>query len=193
MIENFLRRPRGGAEISADALRIVGALSIVAAGVWWQATDAGILALALPALLVPRFLGLRAGFDIGYAVVVLVAAWSNVLDLYTTIPRWDLLLHLLGTGVLTVPAVVALARMRAVPAPRTSATTPVGTVLVATAVGLALSALWEMVEWVGWRFLTDEIFVAYEDSIGDMIAGGTGAALAGILLTRARLVRADAT
>ena len=30
-------------------------------------------------------------------VVVLVAAWGNVLDLYTTVPGWDLLLHFAGT------------------------------------------------------------------------------------------------
>lgn len=191
MIENFLRRPRGALELAADGLRVVGLLSVVAAGIWWQATDAGILAFALPALLVPRLLGLRGGFDAVYQVVVLVAAWSNVLDLYTTIPSWDLLLHALGAGVLTVVAVLGLERLGAVPAPRRPQGT-LGTILVATIVGLALSAVWEMVEWVGWRFLSDEIFVAYQDTIGDMMAGGAGAALAGLLLARVRLVRRDA-
>ncbi len=70
--------------------------------------------------------------------------------------------------------------------------TAAGTVVVAVAVGLALSAVWEMVEWAGWLFISDEIFVGYQDTIGDMAIGGVGAAVAGLVLTRVRVLRADA-
>lgn len=90
---------------------------------------------------------------------------------------------------LTVCAVLALARIDAVP-PRSART--IGTVLIAVAVGLALSALWEMVEWAGWRFISDEIFVGYQDTIGEMAVGGVGAAVAGLVLTRVRVLRPDA-
>jgi hypothetical protein len=49
-----------------------------------------------------------------------------------------------------------------------------------------------MVEWAGWRFISDEIYVAYQDSIGDMAVGGLGALLGGALLTRLSFDRADA-
>jgi hypothetical protein len=45
-----------------------------------------------------------------------------------------------------------------------------------------------MLEWIGWRFISEEIYVAYEDSIGDMAAGGLGGLLAGLLVARVRLL-----
>ena len=50
--------------------------------------------------------------------------------------------------------------------------------------GLALGALWEMVEWFGYAFLTDAIYVTYEDTVGDMAVGGLGALCAGWLMAR---------
>ncbi|MBM7826590.1 hypothetical protein [Microbacterium aurum] len=103
----------------------------------------------------------------------------------------DLLLHFAGTGVLTVCAMLALARFGAVLASRSTDATAAGTV-VAVTVGLALSALWEMVEWAGRRFISYEVFVGYQDTIGDMAIGGVGAAVAGLVLTRVPVLRADA-
>ena len=97
MIATFLRPPRAFADWAVDGVRLIGLVSVIAAAIWWQATDAGVVTFALPALCVPRFLGLRPAADIVTGVVVLVAAWGNVLDLYTTVPGWDLLLHFAGT------------------------------------------------------------------------------------------------
>lgn len=185
MIENFLRPPRTPLAYLADALRIVGLLSVVAAAVWWQPTDAGILAFALPALLLPRFVGVRPGFDIAFAVTVLVAAWSNVLDLYTSVDGWDLLVHFVATGVVAAMCYLWLARLHVVSDPATPPGARAPLVLV-PAVGLALSALWEMVEWIGYTFISDEIFVEYTDTISDMAIGGLGALLAGILVAFVR-------
>ena len=52
---------------------------------------------------------------------------------------------------------------------------------------LALSAIWEMVEWAGRTFIAPEIFVSYQDTIGDMAAGGLGSLLAGIVAGAVRL------
>jgi hypothetical protein len=189
MIENFLRSPRTLGATVADAIRVLGLVSVVVAGIWFQATDAGILALALPALLVPRFLGVRSGFDILYGITVLVAAWSNVLDLYTALRWWDVPVHLLCTGLLAAVLYVALERFAVIP----HASRPARQRVVLMAVlGLAISALWEMVEWFGYTFISDEIFVAYQDTIGDMAVGGLGALLAGVALTRVRLLDAPA-
>jgi hypothetical protein len=62
---------------------------------------------------------------------------------------------------------------------------------VATIAGLALNAVCETVGWFGHRFLTDSIFVTYDDTIGDMAAGGAGALVAGILASPFRLTRGD--
>jgi hypothetical protein len=185
MIEDFLRPPASVAEWFADAIRAIGVLSVLAAAVWWSMTDAGILALALPALLAPRFAGTRPTLDAGFGALVLIAAWSNVLDLYTTIPGWDLAVHFAATGAIATVLFVILARLQVV---ETGMRARVPLVLI-PALGLALSALWEMVEWAGKTFITDEIFVTYQDTIGDMAFGGLGALSAGWIATRVRLVR----
>lgn len=85
LIANFLLPPGGALDLCADLLRVVGVFSILVAALWHDVTDAGILAFALPAIFPPRFLGLRASADIACSITVLMAAWSNVFDLYTTI------------------------------------------------------------------------------------------------------------
>lgn len=190
MRRNFLTPPSGPAEWAADAVRVLGLLSVLAVWIWGTPTHVGVLALALPALLVPRFLALRAGFDVFYGLTVLVAAWSNVFDLYTTVTGWDLLIHFVCTGVVVVVAYVGLARVGVVAAARGDGIPRRRPIVLAAAFGLAVSALWEMVEWLGWAYLTDDIFVAYEDTIGDMAVGGLGALCAGVLLAYVPLERA---
>ncbi|NKF32350.1 hypothetical protein HER21_38640, partial [Pseudomonas sp. BGM005] len=110
---------------------------------------------------------------------VLVAAWSNVFDLYRTVTGWDLVLHFLCTGVLAVIAAVILTHTGVVPLAAAvdgsghslRRRTPV---VLVPLVALAISAVWEMIEWLGWRYLSEDIFVTYQDTIGDMVLGGLG-------------------
>ena len=188
MIERFLRPPVGVAAWIADALRVVGLVIVFVAGFAGGATDAGVVAFTLPALVLPRFLGVRSGFDILFCVSVLVAAWSNVIDVYRTVPGWDLVVHLVCTGAVAVMFYVLCARANVLPGVLESRPAARVPVVFVTLAGLALSALWGMVEWVGYAFITDEIFVTYTDTIGDMVAGGIGALVGGIIATRVRLI-----
>lgn len=192
MKHNFFRRPEGIAEYAADALRVFGLLGVVVAAVWSTPTDAGILALALPALVVPRVLGMRAWMDISVGITVLVAAGSNVFDLYRSLTGWDLVVHAVCTGVLAATCYLVLARCEVLPRPDAGAFRRRTGVVVTATLGLAVSALWEMVEWAGRTFVTDEIFVTYQDTIGDMAAGGLGALAAGIVVATVPLERPDA-
>lgn len=182
MIANFLRRPIGPLEFTADAVRLVGLLSVIVAAVWWEPTDAGVLALALPAILLPRFIGVHPGFDIVYGAIILVAAWSSVFDLYTSIAWWDLAVHFACTGVVAALVSLLLARLGIIAAPRSRDVTVAATLVLTTVIGLAASAVWEMIEWIGKEFVSDDIFVAYDDTIGDMAIGGLGALVAGFAL-----------
>lgn len=193
MKEDFLRPPRTLSEWSADALRAVAAIGVAFALIWLDPTDAGIAALALPALMLPRVLGVRGWFDFAVCATVLVAAWSNVLDVYRTIPGWDLLLHLVCTGVLTVIAALILSRTDIVRMTRETGARPRTSLVLAPVVALALSAIWEMIEWLGWAYLSDEIFVAYQDTIGDIAFGALGGAAAGVVLARKSLQRPSST
>lgn len=191
--EDFLRPPRSLAEWSADSLRVLGIVGVGVALIWLAPTDAGIAALALPALMLPRVLGLRGGFDLAVCATVLVAAWSNIFDLYRTIPGWDLVVHLICTGILTIVAALILTRAEVVTMTRDHGARPRTPLVLAPLLALALSAMWEMVEWLGWAYLSDEIFVTYQDTIGDMVFGGLGGIAAGVILATLSLRRPRST
>ncbi|MGD8195481.1 hypothetical protein ACEXQB_013400 [Herbiconiux sp. P18] len=186
MIARFLRRPHGAAEWVADAVRVVGLLSVVAAFVGWSVTDAGILALVLPALLVPRFVGVHPLFDVGYGVTLLVAAWSNVFDLYTRVWWWDLVVHFACTGVIAALVYLLLARVGMLAAPGSQGFSLATSLVFCATFGLAGSAVWEMIEWLGKTYVSPAISVEYGDTIGDMTIGGLGAVVAGVLLWASR-------
>ena len=191
MKEDFLRPPRTTAEWAADALRLIGVLGMIIAALRLQATDAGIAALALPALMLPRMLGMRAWFDVLACAVVLAATWSNIFELYTAIRHWDLLMHFAGTAVLAVIGAVILDRCRIAAVTGRDVQRRAPLVLLPL-IALALSAVWEMIEWFGAEYISDAIHVGYRDTIGDMILGGIGGVVAGVLLTRASVERRDA-
>ncbi|GAA1151489.1 hypothetical protein [Nesterenkonia lutea] len=183
MIENFLRPPQGLAEVLADALRAFGVFSVVLAAVFFDLTDAGVLAFVLPGVFAPRFLGTRAGADITLAVTLLIAAWSNVWGLYESVPGWDLAVHFVCTGVLAAALCLLLGRIQVVPEPRSGQVATTLGIVLTTTFGLALSAVWEMVEWFGFVYVAEGINVNYTDTIADMAAGGLGALCAGLFLT----------
>ena len=187
MYANLQRPPRSVTEWLADAVRAAAIVIVIVSLFTLPFTDFAVLSMSLPAVMLSRMIGLRSGLDLVTCVTVFVAAGSNVLDLYRAWTGWDLVVHLACTGVLAAVALVLLDDTGVV-APTGRRRTPI---VVATIAGLALSAVWEMVEWFGYRFITDAIFVTYDDTIGDMIAGGTGALIAGVLASRWRLTRAD--
>ncbi|GAA2179840.1 hypothetical protein GCM10009847_15520 [Leucobacter tardus] len=180
MRDNFLRGPSSAGDWVADGLRAVGVLGVIGAAIWGSLTDAGILAFVLPALMLPRFVGARSGFDIAFSITVLIAAWSNVWDLYRSFLGWDTIVHLVCTGVLAPMAYLLLARLRIVPAPAESTFLRRTAITHSALIGFAVSALWELVEWVGFEYVTEDIYTTYDDTIGDMAAGGLGALIVGI-------------
>jgi hypothetical protein len=98
LLKNLRRPPRGPAELVADLLRLVAVASIVVGGVGWGAKGASSFAVVSVAMLLPRLLAVRPGFDIAYGVVALVSTWSSVTDLYGVVRWWDLPMHFLMTG-----------------------------------------------------------------------------------------------
>ncbi|MDF2991080.1 MAG: hypothetical protein K0S37_1594 [Microbacterium sp.] len=187
MYANLKRPPRSGTDWLADAVRAAAIVLVIVSLFALPLTDFAVLSMSLPAVMLARMIGLRSGLDLLTCVTVFVAAGSNVLDLYRAWTGWDLIVHLACTGVLAAVALVLLDDARVI-APTGLRRTAIA---VATITGLALSAVWEMVEWFGYRFITDAIFVTYDDTIGDMMAGGLGALVAGMLASRFRLTRED--
>ena len=187
MYANLKRPPRSVTDWMTDVVRALAIVLVIVSLFTLPFTDFAVLSMSLPAVMLSRMIGLRSGLDLVTCVTVFVAAGSNVLELYRAWTGWDLVVHLACTGLLAAVALVLLDDAGVV-APTGRRRTPI---VVATLAGLALSAVWEMIEWFGYRFITDAIFVTYDDTIGDMIAGGAGALIAGVLASRFRLTREE--
>lgn len=185
MIDSLLRRPAGSAELVSDAVRALGAASLLAALLWYGPVEAALFALVALGLLVSRALPAAPLFSSLYGLTLLAAAWSSVLDLYARISWWDLAVHFAAAGALAVMAWYLLAAFGAVTSRSNGRHLHTFIVTaVVTALGLALSVLWEFAEWWGHTFVDQTINVGYQDTMGDLAAGGLGALLSGYLLER---------
>jgi len=58
----------------------------------------------------------------------------------------------------------------------------VGIFVVTLALGLAIGAIWEVIEWSSDRFLGSQLSLSNDDTVGDLIADGSGALLGAALL-----------
>ncbi|MFD1713651.1 hypothetical protein ACFSBZ_04110 [Amnibacterium flavum] len=182
-MSTFLVPPGTPLEWAADAIRALGVVLFVVGLIGWGPLAGAVLALTLLGLVAPRFLGVRASLDLSSQVVLLLAAWCSVLDLYRSLPWIDIPVHFALNGLLALLAVVAADRAGLHLPPRR-----VVLVVATLTVGLALAAVWEIGEWAGNR-LDDSVLVGYDDSILDMAVGGLGAAAAGLVVPAA--LRAD--
>ena len=185
-METLHRPPTTPAEYAADGVRLLGPASMVAGLFIFGATAVPAFILVIVGQVVPRVLGIRPSLDIGIGLVLVVAGWSNVLDLYTTVPGWDLLVHFFANGAVAAMLYLLFARRTAPKAPdeaRAVRTSPT-VVILTTAFGLAAAVVWEQFEWFAHTVVDDSIFVAYNDTIGDLTAGGLGSLLAGLAMTQ---------
>lgn len=189
MIDNFIRPPKGFSEIVADLIRIGGLLSFFLALFFFELTQSAVIAFTLPGLMIARFLGMKPGPDAVLTSSLIIAAWSNVFELYTSIAWWDLVVHFICAGALATAAYLFLARFGAVGTPGTGPFTPAGGIILTTALGLSLGVLWEIVEWIGFTYITSQIYVTYEDTISDLIVGGLGALMCGFAVAYLPLLR----
>ena len=180
--------------LPADAVRLLGVVSLLVAVAWRGPVDAMLFALVLGGLAIPRLLDVPGPLDVAYGVLLVVAAWFGALDVYQAVWWTDLVLHLVATGLAAAVAWFALLRRGAVPDPRTPPG-PRGLVPITASLGLALSVAWEIAEYLGNKHIDPTIYVAYADTIEDMAIGGLGSAIAGAGLTvwaRRRAVRPTA-
>ena len=171
------------------AVRAAGVACLVVALVWRGPVDTALFALVLAGLVVPLAAGAPRALDAAYGVGLVLAAWSGALDLYQAVGWLDLVMHLVVTGLIAAVAHLLLARRTgAVLDPTTAVGGPQrwGAVLVTGSLGLALSVLWEIGEYLGHTYVDDTIYVGYADTVGDLVAGGIGSAVAGWWLTASR-------
>lgn len=176
------RRANGPAEITADVLRLIGALCIPIAAIGWGPLGGVSLAFATGGMVIPRALRVRPGLDIAFGIVTLVAVWSSVTDLYVTVKWWDLPVHMVLNGLVAAIGYLLLVHFRIVADADTLPRPVVSTSIITTALGLSFGVFWEMFEWFGKTFIDGEIYVGYTDTIGDLLWGGAGSLFAGLAM-----------
>jgi hypothetical protein len=136
--------------------------------------------------MLPRALRAPAVLDLVYSVGILFAAWAAQLDWYAAVDWLDVVVHAVVTGLVATVAHLALLRLDAVaPVDDARLRRPrLGTAVTTAALGLTLATLWELGEWFGHTVIDQGIGVGYDDTVGDLAAGGLGAAVAGLALAR---------
>lgn len=176
------RRANGPAEITADVIRLIGALCIPIAAIGWGPLGGVSLAFATGGMVLPRALRVRPGLDIAFGIITLVAVWSSVTDLYVTVKWWDLPVHMVLNGLVAAIGYLLLVHFRIVADADTLPRPVASTTIITTALGLSFGVFWEMFEWFGKTFIDGEIYVGYTDTIGDLLWGGAGSLFAGLAM-----------
>lgn len=189
VVAALLRGPGG-------VVRLVGVVCVVVALLGRGPVDAALFSLVLAGLVAPLVGRVPAGLDAAYGVGLLAAAWCGALGLYEEVAWLDVLMHLVVTGLVAAVAHLVVARRTGavvdptLPAPRA---TRAASVAVTASLGLALSVAWEVGEYLGNAYVDPEIYVGYADTVGDLVMGGIGSAVAGALLLRGGRRGRDAT
>ncbi|GCD21060.1 hypothetical protein ACFO3K_18130 [Cellulomonas algicola] len=179
-VRDLLRGPGG-------TVRVLALVSVVVALVTLGPVDAALLVLVVGGVALPPLGGVPPWLDAAYGVGLLASAWAGVLGLYEAVAWLDVVMHLVVTGLVAAVAHLLLAvRTGAVVDPRTARAEGRGaaSVLVTAALGTTLSVAWEIGEYLGHTYLDPTIYVAYGDTIGDMVMGALGSTVAGAALVR---------
>jgi len=182
MIRTLLPPARGSAERTADGLRVLAAVCIVVAGIGWGPASGASLAGVTAGMFLPRLLRVRASFDIAFGIVVLVAVWSSVLQIYITTRWWDVPMHLLTNGLWAAVVYISLVRLGVIADAATLPRPMLSAAVMTTALGLSLGVIWEIWEWIGHTYIDEGILVGYTDTVGDLFWGGVGALVAGLFI-----------
>jgi hypothetical protein len=163
----------------ADTAAVLTVLSLLA-GALDGAVAVALFALVLLGQVVVRLAPLHPVVQACTAVALPAAAWAAMADAYQRVSWLDVLAHFAVTGLLAVLSTTAVYRAGWLGHGRSA----VGTVLLATALGVLLAVAWEFGEWVGHTHLDPAIQVGYDDTIGDLAAGLVGSVTGGVLYRR---------
>jgi len=167
-----------------DLLRaslVVGALAFALGG-----NGRGTVILGIAALFawLVRLVALPRLYDLAVVLATALQGWGEALELYDAISWFDNLVHF-TVPLLGAPVVyIVCARLDVVPDPKdeTHREHYAGMFLVTLALGLAIGAVWEMVEYASDELLGSELQLGNTDTVGDLMADGLGALCGAALL-----------
>lgn len=179
------RPPAAPTWVAGDLVRAAALVSLLVAAPLHGLVGAALFLLVLGGTMLPRALGLPTALDVPFCATILLAAWAAQLDWYLAVDWLDLAVHTVATGLVAAVAHLALARVGLLPEP-SAVRSRAASVVLTTALGLALAVVWEVGEWAGHTYLDDRIQVGTSDTAGDLVAGLLGAVVAAVALSRVR-------
>ncbi len=172
-----------------DVLRLVilgGSVAFAAAG---QAKGAVVLGLLGAVTVLARLVDLPRVYDLSLTAAMALQGFGEAFGVYDRVLRFDDLVHF-TLPMLTAPVVyIALARLDVVPDPRdeTHLQHYVGIFVVTAALGIAIGALWEIVEWRSDAWFSTQLSEGNDDTNGDLVRDSLGSLVgAGLLVVWAR-------
>jgi hypothetical protein len=167
-----------------DVLRVLlvaGAGGFALAGEWRGALLLGGAAAITWAV---RFALLPRVYDLALVLAVTLQSWGEALHAYDSITWFDNVVHFSLPFFGGPTLYIVLARIDVVPDPKdeTHGRHYVGIGIVAFALGVALGALWEIVEWASDTLLGSQLQLSNGDTVGDLIADSLGSLCGAALL-----------
>lgn len=129
-------------------------------------------------------LKVSAPFDAAFWLSLLAAMWAAAQQWYSTIVWVDEVVHLFATGATAAAGYLMLSQLELLPGveEQLEAARRTSLVLLLTVFGLGVAAVWEFLEWLGQLIAPQDMHVGYTDTILDMMLGGAGSLVAGVLL-----------
>jgi hypothetical protein len=170
-----------------DPLDLLRGIFVGGAAIFAASGDSGAIPLSATAAAVVavRFLDLPRAFDLAFILAMALTGWGEALRLYDHFGHYDVLVHSL-VPLFGAPCVyIALARLDTLPDPADASRSKrhlAGIFVVTLALGLAIGALWEIVEWTSDQTLGSNLSLGEQDTIGDLVADGAGAFCGGLFL-----------
>ncbi|MFD2091026.1 hypothetical protein [Blastococcus deserti] len=172
-----------------DVLRLVILGGAVVYAVNGRPGPAAVLATLGAVTVLARLVNLPRIYDLSVTAAMALQGFGETLGLYDEFVRFDDLVHF-TLPMLTAPVIyIALARVEVVPDPREETHLPhyVGIAVVTAALGIAVGALWEIVEWRSDAWFGTALSEGNDDTNGDLVRDTLGSlAGAGLLVVWAR-------
>ena len=167
-----------------DLLRI----AFVAGAIWFAAAGdvkgAFNLALGAVVLLAARLANLPRIYDLALIVSMTLTQGGEAIGLYDTWLWYDRVVHFVVPMLTSQVIYLCLARLEVLPDPQqeTLRRHNAGMFVVTFALGLAVGAVWEIFEWSSDGLFGSELSQGNVDTVGDLIADGSGSLAGGALM-----------
>jgi hypothetical protein len=167
-----------------DVLRLVFIAGTVAFAVMGRSTAVGLTA-ASAVLLIARIADLPRWFDFTLIVAMTAIAWGTALSLYGDYFFYDNVVHSVSPFCYSPVLYISLVRLDVLPDPARvhSVSRRAGIFISTLALGMAVGAGYEVVEWSSDKLLGTHLVKSIDDTGSDLLEDTCGSLVAAILVT----------